>query len=243
MRVIFTYVCPRERQRVRRQPEQYCVMDKHSLSAGKKCVTAYIENMGTERSEVLNRPCFCGKGRITVTFCSPDHAYAHDGQTWREDRIECSDCDSKYTIVEQAKDLVLVSRADYEQTKTAQCQQEQELKGLEKRVWENLEKNGELDSVVNYLNNFKTAAAAYRCLSDMYVFRDIDAFRKKFSKQECTKEWVKKHFYPRALEKLLALIPVPSETLACYFKDDSDVRNRAVPIPRPIGEPILHLNR
>lgn len=36
--------------------------------------------MGAERIEVKRIPCPCGKGRITVTFCSPDHSYAHDGQ-------------------------------------------------------------------------------------------------------------------------------------------------------------------
>lgn len=113
---------------------------------------------------------------------------------------------------------------------------------LEKRVWDSLERSGDLDSVVSYLNKFKTAAAAYRCLSGMYVFGDIDDFRKKFSRQNCTKEWVKKYFYLRALEKLFAQIQVPSELLDQYFKEDSAARNRAVPIPRPIGKPILTLN-
>lgn len=199
--------------------------------------------MGTERNEIRNIPCLCGKGRITITFCSPDHAYAHDRQTWREDKIECGDCAAKYEIVEQEKNLVLVNREDYEQAKAAKNQQELELKDLEKHAWDNLEKNGELDSVVSYLNGFKTTAAAYRRLADLYISRDIDDFRKKFPKQNCTRERVKQHVYLRALEKLLVLMQAPSKTLDQYFKDDSILRNRAVPIPRPIGDPILHLNR
>ena len=70
--------------------------------------------MGTDRNEIRNIPCPCGKGRITVTFCSPDHAYAHDRQTWRDDKIECGICDVKYTILEQDKNLVLVSREEFE---------------------------------------------------------------------------------------------------------------------------------
>ena len=199
--------------------------------------------MGTERNEIRNVICLCGKGRITVTFCSPDHAYVNDSQTWREDKIECSDCETKYAIMEQGGNLVLVSREDYELTQIAQKQKEQGLKDLEKRVWESLESNGDLDSVVSYLNSFKTAAAAYSRLSDMYVFRDIDDFRKKFSKQNCTREWVRKYFYLRALEKLLMHIQAPSKILDEYFTDYSTQSNQAVPIPRPIGEPILHLNR
>jgi hypothetical protein len=83
--------------------------------------------MGTDRNEIRNIPCPCGKGRITVTFCSPDHAYAHDRQTWRDDKIECGICDVKYTILEQDKNLVLVSREEFEQTQAAQMQKKQEL--------------------------------------------------------------------------------------------------------------------
>jgi hypothetical protein len=199
--------------------------------------------MGTERNEIRNIGCLCGKGRITVTFCSPDHAYTRDSQTWREDKIECSDCSAKYTIVEQGKNLVLVSREDYEKSQAAQVQKEDDLKNLEKRTWENLEKNGDLDAVVSYLNDFKTAAAAYRCLSDMYVFRDIDDFRRKFSKHSCTRDWVRKHFYLRALEKLLKLAQISSKTLDQFFRDYAILSNRKVPLPQSIGEPVLHLNR
>ena len=145
--------------------------------------------------------------------------------------------------MQQEKNLVLVSREDYEQTEAAEKQKKEELKQLEKCVWENLENNGELDSVVSYLNSFKTTAAAYRRLADLYISRDIDDFRKKFPKQNCTRERVKQHICLRELEKLLAHMQAPSKTLDQYFKDASILQNLAVPIPRPIGEPIVHLNR
>lgn len=148
--------------------------------------------MGTERNEILNVACLCGKGRITVTFCGPDHAYAHEGQTWHEDNIECKGCQAKYVLVEREKSLVLVSRQDYERAQADQEQKERELKDLEERVWQDLEKDGGLDFVVSYLNNSKTAAAAYRSLSGIYVFRDLDNFRRKFSKRNCTKDWVRR---------------------------------------------------
>ena len=162
---------------------------------------------------------------------------------WRENHIECSDCENKYNIVEQEKKLVLVGRQDCEQSEAAQKQKHQEMESLEKGLWENLEKAGVLDSVVGYLNSFRTAAAAYRRLADLYTCRDIDDFRRKFPKQNCTKERVRQHICPRALEKLLARMQFPSIILEQYFKDDSKVRNRPVSIPRPIGEPILHLNQ
>ena len=59
--------------------------------------------------------------------------------------------------MEQGMNLVLVSREEFEQTQAAQKQKEQEMKDLEKRVWESLENGSELDSVVGYLNKFKTA--------------------------------------------------------------------------------------
>jgi hypothetical protein len=199
--------------------------------------------MGTERNEIRNIPCLCGRGRITVTFCCPDHAYAHERQTWREDKIECGNCEAKYAIVEQGKNLVLVSREERELTKAAANQKEQELKDLEKCLWENLEKNGELDSVVKYLNGFKTATAADRSLSDLHIYRDLADLREKFPKQSCTTTHVRRYIYPRALEKLLIRMKTPSIVLDQYFKNDSQVRDRPVPIPRPIGEPILHLHR
>jgi len=101
-------------------------------------------------------------------FCSPDHAYAHDGQTSREDKIECVVCNAKFTIVEQKKDLVLVSREDSKQTEAVQKQKQQEMESLEKRLWRTLKKTGVLDAVVGYLNGFRSAAAAYRQLSDLH---------------------------------------------------------------------------
>ena len=199
--------------------------------------------MGTDRNEVKNIPCPCGGGRITVTFCSPDHAYAHDGQSWRDDKIECGACDAKFSIVQQNKNLVLVSREDCNQFEAAKKQKQQETEKLEKELWENLEKTGVLNSVVNYLNSFKSAAAAYRQLSDLYIFRDIGDLREKFPKQNCTNERVQRFIYPRALEKLLARMKVTSSDLEQYFKDELLVRSREIPSPRPIGEPILLLNR
>src|ERR1035437_7686768 len=191
--------------------------------------------MGTERDVTLDISCLCGKGRIKRYLCGPDHAYAHEGQMWRENKIECSDCEAKYRIVEQEKKLVLVSREDCEQTEAAQKQKQQEMESLQTRLWENLEKSGVLDSVVGYLNSFRTAAAAYRRLSDLYICRDIDDFRKKFPTQNCTKERVRQYIYPQALQKLLAQMQTPSKILEQYFKDDSNVQNRSVLILRPIG--------
>lgn len=136
---------------------------------------------------------------------------------------------------------MLISREDYEQTEAAEKRKKQELDNLEKCVWEDLEKNGGLDSVVGYLNSFKTTTAAYRRLSDLYICRDIDDFRKKFPKQNCTRERVKQYICLRELEKLLGQMQTSSKVLDQYFKDDSQVRNRALQIPRPIGEPILRL--
>jgi len=114
---------------------------------------------------------------------------------------------------------------------------------LKKELWENLEKNGILDSVVGYLNSFKTAAAAYRRLSNLYICRGIDDFREKFPKQNCTKERVRQYIYPQALEKLLAQMQTPSKILEQHFKDDLFVQSRTIPTPKPIGDPILVLNR
>jgi hypothetical protein len=170
-------------------------------------------------------------------------SYACDSQSWRENDIKCGHCEVKYRILEQEKKLVLVSREDCERTEAAQRQKQQEIDNLDKGLWENLEKSGVLDSVVGYLNSFRTTAAAYRKMSDLYMCLDIDDFRKKFPKQNCTKEQVRQFIYPRALEKLLARMQMPSKILEQCFKHDSEVRNRLVPIPRPIGEPILILNR
>ena len=198
--------------------------------------------MGTDRNEILNIPCLCGNGQITVCFCRPDHDYAHEGQKWREDKIACSDCESKYRIIKQEKKLVVVGREDCQRSEDAKKQKEQEEKNLEKSLWENLEKTGELEAVVKYLNSFKTATAADRFLSGLCIYRDLADLRIKFPKQNCTIEHVKRHIYPRALEKLLILMKTPSKVLDQYFKDDSQLRNQPVPIPRPIGEPILLLN-
>jgi hypothetical protein len=199
--------------------------------------------MGTERNEILNIACLCGKGRITVTFCSPDHPYAHDGQTSREDKIQCGDCEGKYVIVEREKNIFLCKRDDLELEQAGKRQREQDLKDLEKSAWEILATSGELDSIVAYLNTFKTATSAFRYLSDCYVFRDIDDFRRKFTKHSCTRDWVKKYFYPRALERLFVKIQKPSKTLEQFFNEQATLAQRVIPTAKPVGEHLLHLKR
>jgi hypothetical protein len=199
--------------------------------------------MGTDRNEIINISCPCEKGRITITYCRPDHEYAHEGQKFREDKIECVACIEKFAVVQQDSKLVLVSRADCEQLKSAKSLKDQEIEALERRVWKTLEKSSELDSVVNHLNEFNTASAAYRCLERMSVFRGMADFRRKFTKHNCTKEWVKRHFYLQALEKLFVhFLGAPGQTLDEYFKEDSILRNRPVPSPTPIGKTIMTLN-
>lgn len=190
--------------------------------------------MGTDRNELLNVPCPCGKGRIAVTFCSPDHAYAKDKQTRREDNIDCGDCNAKYKIIENEKDLVLVAREDHERWQADQKRKELELKDLEQRVWEGLEKSGDLDAVASHLKTFKTATAAFAWLSDCYVFRDFGDFRRKFTKHNCTRDWVKKHFYPRALEKVFEHMQKPNQSLQRFFIEHASLSKSVVPTPKPI---------
>lgn len=198
--------------------------------------------MGTDRNEILNKPCLCGNGRVTVFVCRPDHDYAHEGQKWHENKIECEDCASKYRIVESEKKLVLVKSEDVEQREAALKSKQIELTSLETQLWENLEKQGVLDSVVDYLNSFKTATGAYRQLSSLHICRDVDDFRKKFPKQNCTKERVKRYFYFLALEKLLITMNAPNKLLTQYFVEDANLRSREVPVLHSIGEPVLTLN-
>ncbi|MGR9428693.1 hypothetical protein [Rhizobium leguminosarum] len=41
--------------------------------------------------------CPCGKGTVTFTTTSPDHAYARDSQTRHHAQIDCAECAPKYT--------------------------------------------------------------------------------------------------------------------------------------------------
>jgi len=199
--------------------------------------------MGTDRNEVVNIPCPCRQGRIIVTNCSPDHDYPRNSQSWRDEKILCRDCEPKYCIVEQEEKLVLVRRQECEQTEAAKKQKLQEMERLKQELWENLEKNGELDAVVGYLNSFKTTATAYRHLSNLNICLGFDDFREKFPKQNCTKERVRQYIYPQALNKLLAQMQTPSKILERYFNHDLLLQSRTIPTPKPIGGPILVLNR
>ncbi len=75
------------------------------------------DKMGTDRDLWGTGPCPCGKGRITVVRCSPDHPWG--GNAWFENSIECTDCARTYTFAESEKILDnrsrLVRREDVEE--------------------------------------------------------------------------------------------------------------------------------
>ncbi len=52
--------------------------------------------MGTDRFKFVDVECPCGAGRITITSCSPDHAYAKPHQKWEEREIGCESCAKRF---------------------------------------------------------------------------------------------------------------------------------------------------
>jgi hypothetical protein len=57
--------------------------------------------LGTDRDLEDKGPCPCGKGKITVTRCSPDHPWG--GEVWYENQIECEACERTYTFADSDK--------------------------------------------------------------------------------------------------------------------------------------------
>jgi hypothetical protein len=59
--------------------------------------------LGTDRDLAAEGPCPCGKGKITVTRCSPDHPWG--GQSWHEYKIDCRTCARTHTFA-KSEDLL-----------------------------------------------------------------------------------------------------------------------------------------
>ena len=69
--------------------------------------------MGTDRDEIENGPCPCGKGLIRIDYCSPDHPWG--GNSWYEADIDCAACVKTFAIVRnEQQQLKLVRKSDLE---------------------------------------------------------------------------------------------------------------------------------
>lgn len=50
------------------------------------------------QSEIYDKPCPCGSGRVTVTEIEPDHAYVRPSQKYYSVQIDCSICSELYEV-------------------------------------------------------------------------------------------------------------------------------------------------
>lgn len=51
--------------------------------------------------------CACGKGKIVLTYCSPDHNW-NPGKHWYEHKIDCVPCNANYRVEQREKEFYLV---------------------------------------------------------------------------------------------------------------------------------------
>ncbi|HEC92374.1 MAG TPA: hypothetical protein ENI51_05180 [Candidatus Atribacteria bacterium] len=67
--------------------------------------------MGTDRLEIYQGQCPCGKGKVKITFCTPDHPWPTQSK-WFETSILCKDCSRRYSLLEQENHFVFVEKEE-----------------------------------------------------------------------------------------------------------------------------------
>jgi hypothetical protein len=132
--------------------------------------------MGTERSEYIRQPCFCGQGEFAVNYCTPDHPFAPpEAHSW-ELLIECDSCEKEYAFIQQDNQAVVVRLCDIEERKRIEREYFQKVEELEKS-----------EEVQNYFRDFEaliadqpSAAAKHRLfVSSRVLTSAIGTFRRE----------------------------------------------------------------
>jgi hypothetical protein len=182
--------------------------------------------MGTDRDEWGEGSCPCGKGKIVITHCSPDHPWG--GRAWLEGAIECDDCRQGYALVrsEGVDDIRfrLVTQADCEERSSHWRAQQSKIAAIKKMP----EVERIFAQAISALDQAQSVAAKYRLLSSVGLASGSEQkFRRRW---QGSAEYVS-HQSVDALPNLMRMINVPADPLITEALADADAEKAKSRVP------------
>lgn len=140
--------------------------------------------MGTDRLDVYRGPCLCGKGEVTITFCTPDHPWPTQSK-WFETSNSCEDCSKEYSLTKQVNHFVFVRKGDQRQSED--YWKEYSRRSGELLSWPDV--NQLLHELESLLESKKSMTACHMLLSAHKLdYYSIGTFRKKWTG---AKDWIR----------------------------------------------------
>jgi len=146
--------------------------------------------MGTERYEVHNGPCSCGKGKHLVYECSPDHPFAKESQSWWEFNITCPDCKRIYELEKRGNKVYRILLSEIAKKKNIKTL----WMDTGKKVMKRFESEGHLDAFKVMLLRIPSVAEKYRTLKPiLHLHVSEGTFRNHFNECRTIGEWINKN--------------------------------------------------
>lgn len=190
--------------------------------------------MGTERHELFRRECYCGSGEIIINHCMLDHPWVGVSQGWFEATIYCENCRSKFEILEQGSNFVMVDKSDIKAQK--------ELCSELNRRCDNMMAWPEVKELIKQfeliLNNQRSVAACYRFINEYFrIIESISTFRKHW---HSASDWIKRNLGVGKLETVMNLLNEHNEKISEELLEIDKLRMKCQqPLPI-VGNPIYN---
>ena len=142
--------------------------------------------LGTDRIAVHRGPCHCGTGEFLIEWCEPDPPSLN--QDRYESSIECSSCNSRFSIMQRGDHFVLVQNAHID----ARHDLRNEVLTRRETFMNRADVQDLLTQLSTRLDSFRYRTEAYRFLRKHGFCPHVT--RPVFSKQWSSgTEWVERH--------------------------------------------------
>jgi hypothetical protein len=188
-------------------------------------------NIPEKCREVYRKPCPCGGGEVMVDVCRPDEPYP-TAKHYRG-RFTCEACESKYRVMEQDTDILLVEQAEVKSREKLLKQWNEEC--------ETLMVSTKVLKILTQLRELLERATDVQRLGEYLrhvglIHETDQEFEESY---EDPKSWVKHHIRVSHLPTILEILQMDDPELSEQVRSlDALWRQSKAPF-EPIGKPLF----
>ena len=188
--------------------------------------------MGTDRSTRHEGPCRCGKGKVKIDYCTPDHGWPTATPFWYESNLDCPICKAIFEIQDHDGKLVYVSRSDIQKNQV--IRQQSEIKS-QQLLSSSSVKQIELQ-LFAALSNRRTKKAKHDFLKSAQLnHTTYQTFLKHWMGED---NWIKWNFRVRNLREIMAALGIHDQVVLNEVNAIEKLEQQASARPSPVGGPI-----
>lgn len=193
--------------------------------------------MGIDRTGYIRQQCLCGKGEYVVNQTTDDHPYVRPDQFDWELLIECDDCSTKYEMINQDKQAVVVKKSDIK----LRDQKQRKYSQRSEEFMESAEVKKHIRNFELFLGSRKTQAKMLDVAVEARIFRGVlGTFRKHLSERGLEK-LVRQNVNLNNFPNVLKVLGVQDEKLEEKIKAIESLGDEADQPLDIIGEPLCTL--